>query len=112
MQNAKEVLQEIDTNMAALRQDTANQMLAFGNLSKAVKSAGALNEKTKELIGLALAVASHCHWCITIHTKNALRQGATKQEILEAGWVAVQMGGGPSLMYLQVVQKALEDLST
>ena len=112
MQDTQEVLQEIDTNMAALGKDTSKQLLAFGNLSKAVKSAGALNEKTKELIGLALAVASHCHWCIAIHTKNALRQGATKEEILEAGWIAVQMGGGPSLMYLQVVQKALEDLAT
>jgi len=31
---------------------------------------------------------------------------------MEAGWVAVQMGGGPSLAYLQLVQKALDDLST
>ena len=33
------------------------------------------------------------------------------KEILEAGWVTVMMGGGPKLMYMQGLLKALEDLS-
>jgi alkylhydroperoxidase/carboxymuconolactone decarboxylase family protein YurZ len=49
--------------------------------------------------------------CIVVHVKNAVNAGANKQEILEAAWVAVMMGGGPALSYIQCVLKALEDFS-
>jgi len=112
MQKTADLLKEIDSSLAAFGKDWPNQMSAFMSLMNAVEKPGALNAKTKELIALATAITSHCHWCIAFHVKNALAQGATKEEILETGWVAVLMGGGPALMYLQVVQKALEDLST
>jgi len=112
MQKTADLLKEIETSLATFGKDWPNQMSAFMSLMNAVETPGALNAKTKELIALATAITSHCYWCIAFHVKNALAKGATKEEILETGWVAVLMGGGPALMYLQVVQKALEDLST
>jgi len=61
---------------------------------------------------VGIAVTEHCHWCIAANVKNALAHGATKEQVMEAGWVAVQMGGGPSLAYLQLVQQAVDDLAT
>lgn len=74
-------------------------MKGFGQLSKASIASGALSEKTKELIALALGVAAHCDGCLGFHTKALVKLGATRAEVEEALAVAVYMGGGPSLMY-------------
>ncbi len=44
----------------------------------------ALNGKTKELIGLAVAAQIPCHYCIYFHTAAAKLNGATDTEIREA----------------------------
>jgi len=70
-----------------------------------------LELKTKELIALALGIASGCEWCIVIHTKKALEAGATREEILEAAYVAVLMAGGPAVMHIIPLLKALDEFS-
>jgi AhpD family alkylhydroperoxidase len=90
---------DISTQLAALRSDLPGVMKGFNDLSKASLSDGALTEKTKELIALALGVAAHCDACLGFHAKALARLGATRAEVEEALAVAVYMGGGPSLMY-------------
>ena len=90
---------EISGQLAALRGDLPDVMKSFGDLSKASMASGALSEKTKELIALALGVAAHCEGCLGFHAKALVRLGATRAEVEEALAVAVYMGGGPSLMY-------------
>jgi AhpD family alkylhydroperoxidase len=51
--------------------------------------AGALSEKTKKLIALALGVAAHCDGCLGFHAKALVRLGASKAEVEEALAVAV-----------------------
>ena len=45
---------------------------------------GALDGKTKELIGLAVAAQVPCQYCIYAHTLGAKHAGATDEEIKEA----------------------------
>jgi AhpD family alkylhydroperoxidase len=90
---------DISGQLAVLRSDLPLFMKGFGEWSKASMAAGALSEKTKELIALALGVAAHCDGCLGFHAKALVRLGATKAEVEEALAVAVYMGGGPSLMY-------------
>ena len=45
---------------------------------------GALDGKTKELIGLAVAAQIPCEYCIYYHTKAAKADGATDAQIKEA----------------------------
>jgi len=90
---------DIAGQLAVLRNDSPGFMKGFGDLSKASLAPGALSEKTKELIALALGVAAHCDGCLGFHAKALVRLGATKAEVEEALAVAVYMGGGPSLMY-------------
>lgn len=85
-------------------------MKNFYALSKASSEPGALDAKTKELIALAISVATHCDDCIAFHTHSALKVGATKAEILEMLGVNVFMGGGPALMYATHVIEAVEEL--
>jgi AhpD family alkylhydroperoxidase len=82
---------DISGQLAVLRGDLPAFMKSFADLSKASLAAGALSEKTKELIALALGVAGHCEGCLGFHAKALVRLGATKAELEEALAVAVYM---------------------
>lgn len=83
---------------------------AFTDFSERVFSARALPVKTKQLIAVAAAHVTQCPYCIRGHTKAALRDGATPEEIMEAIWVAAEMRAGAayahSLISLDVIEKA------
>ena len=65
-----------------------DHLSAWRNFSKAVFKAGALDEKTKQLIAVSVAHVTQCPYCIRSHTKGALNKGASKEEIMEAIWIA------------------------
>lgn len=67
---------------------------AFKAFSKAVFADGALPSVTKELIAVAVAHVTQCPYCIHGHTKAALRKGATREQVMEAIWVAAEMRAG------------------
>lgn len=70
------------------------QQAAFEAFSKAVFADGALPAKIKQIIAVAVAHVTQCPYCITGHTKAALRAGATAEELTEAVWVAAEMRAG------------------
>jgi AhpD family alkylhydroperoxidase len=67
---------------------------AFRQFSQAVFRDGALPGKTKQLIAVAVAHVTQCPYCIKGHTRAALRDGATPEELMEAIWVAAEMRAG------------------
>jgi AhpD family alkylhydroperoxidase len=67
---------------------------AFQAFSRQVFAAGALDEKTKQLIAVAVAHVTQCPYCIRGHTKAALRKAASEAELMEAIWVAAEMRAG------------------
>jgi len=77
-------------------------------LGKAAFQNGALSKKMKELMALSISIVTKCEPCIEWHTKQALLQGATDQEIFETIDVAIQMGGGPASAYSRFVLKAMD----
>ncbi len=95
----RDLTRNVTQNLATLRSSTPGVMKAFGELGRAATAPGALDSKTKELIALALGVATRCDACIGFHTQALVRLGATRQEVDETLGVATYMGGGPSLMY-------------
>lgn len=54
---------------------------------------GALSNKVKRLIALAIALRAECTNCILAQTMRVLEAGATKEEILETIAVEVAMSG-------------------
>lgn len=94
--------------MGRLMKDMPEQLKHFGGFVKVAEAEGALEEKIKHLMLLSLGVAFQCTWCIAIHVKGCVDQNATKEEILEAAMMAVVMGGGPKLMYIEVVYEELD----
>src|SRR6478735_8484388 len=60
---------------------------------------GHLDEKTRQLISLAVAVTTRCDGCISVHSQKAVESGATNEEIAEALGVAIAMNAGAALVY-------------
>ena len=71
----------------------------FGALSKAVKDNGPLGVKEKEFVALGMSVVLRCEPCINFHVEALMKAGASREELGDVLAMAVQMGGGPGLMY-------------
>lgn len=82
---------------------------AFWAMHDAAMAPGALDQKTKELIGLALVVAGRCDACIALHLRDALRAGATREEIYETLNVTLMQGDGPTMVAAGDAVEALEE---
>ncbi|TAL72644.1 MAG: carboxymuconolactone decarboxylase family protein [Burkholderiaceae bacterium] len=82
-------------------------LAGYQTLSKAGQKTGQLSAKTRELIALAVAVTRQCDGCITVHTAEALKQGASREEIAEALGVAVALNAGAAMVYSARVMDAV-----
>ncbi len=81
--------------MAHKRRDLApHTQAAFDAFGRQVFADGALPAKLKQIIAVAVAHVTQCPYCIKGHTKAALRAGATREELMEAIWVAAEMQAG------------------
>jgi AhpD family alkylhydroperoxidase len=85
-------------------------MDGFARLSKAAPSAGAFSSAQRELIATAIAVVKGCEDCILYHVDSARKHGAEESELVEALEIALEMGGGPALMYASKALEAYRDL--
>ncbi|MCC6001599.1 MAG: carboxymuconolactone decarboxylase family protein [Pararhodobacter sp.] len=83
----------------ALAKTIPDAMKGFGSLSRAVKEGGTLGIKEKEFVALGIAVAVRCEACIAFHAEALLKAGATREELGDVLAMAIQMGGGPAVMY-------------
>jgi AhpD family alkylhydroperoxidase len=101
-------LKNIQAVMGEMGREIPETMRAFSGLHRATASDGVLDAKTKELIALAIAVNVRCDGCIAFHVHDALKAGASRDEIMEALGVAILMGGGPAMMYAVEAVEALE----
>lgn len=71
----------------------------FGQLSRGVKDNGPLGVKEKECIALGMSVILRCEPCINFHVEALMKAGASREELGDVLAMAIQMGGGPGLMY-------------
>jgi alkylhydroperoxidase/carboxymuconolactone decarboxylase family protein len=65
----------------------------------AVFAEGALSEREKALIALAVAHAVQCPYCIDAYTQDCLEKGSNKEQMTEAVHVAAAIRGGASLVH-------------
>lgn len=99
-----------DVELAKKKADLApKQVEAWRNFSRTVFKEGVLDEKTKQLIAVAVAHVTQCPYCIKAHTPQALRSGASKEEIMEAIWVAAEMRAGAAYAHASIAMEAMEN---
>ena len=111
MKNWPDYTKEITGHLRTLRGGAPEVMKAFSGLAQAALAPKALDTKTKELVALGIAVAIHCDDCIGFHVEAALKQGATREEIIETLGMAIYMGAGPAVMYATHAIDAFEQFS-
>ena len=110
MTNWPDHLKDCTTHLRTLRSGAPEVMKAFSGLAQATLAPKALDGKAKELVALGIAVAIRCDDCIAFHTKAALDQGASRDEVLETLGMAIYMGAGPAVMYASHALDAFEQL--
>jgi 4-carboxymuconolactone decarboxylase len=76
--------------------ELAEKFFAWYN---AVFAEGALTEREKSLIALAVAHAVQCPYCIDAYSQDCLRKGSDVEQMTEAVHVAAAIRGGASLVH-------------
>ena len=74
-------------------------MKAFWAFDRAAVAEGAIPVKYKELIAVAVAVTTQCPYCVSIHSGNARKAGATEAELTEAAMVSASLRAGAAVTH-------------
>jgi len=73
----------------------------------AVFEEGALSQREKALIALAVAHTVQCPYCIEAYTNESLKHGSDLEQMTEAVHVATAIRGGASLVHgMQMLEHA------
>lgn len=63
------------------------------NLDTNAYAEGALDVKTKELLGLVASAVLRCDDCVKYHLETGYKEGVSKEEMMEAMGIATLVGG-------------------
>ncbi|APQ18332.1 carboxymuconolactone decarboxylase family protein [Maribacter hydrothermalis] len=80
------------------------------NLDTNAYAAGALDVKTKELLGLVASAVLRCDDCVKYHLESSYNQGASKEEIMETLGIATLVGGTIVVPHLRRAYEYWEEL--
>lgn len=69
---------------------------------------GSLTRLSKEMIAIGISVVINCESCMEWHIKQALDNGASEQQIIEAIEVGIEMAGGPGTVSARFAMNVLE----
>ena len=73
----------------------------FFALDTRTYEAGALDVKTKELLGLVASLVLRCDDCVTYHLVRCAEEGVTRPEIFETMSVGLVVGGSIVIPHLR-----------
>ena len=105
-------MEEIQARLERFRQERERQnarilssdhlgIKRFFNLDSAASTDGALDARTKELLGLVASMVLRCNDCIDYHLIQCVRAGVTEPELVEAFNVALVVGGSIVIPHLR-----------
>jgi len=97
-------------NEKILAQDNVNIKRFFG-IDSSVYREGALDIKTKELLGLVASTVLRCDDCITYHLIRCAEVGVNSDEMDEAMAVALVAGGSITIPHLRRAYDIWEELN-
>lgn len=81
----------------------------FVALDKIVGRAdGAIPQKYRELIALGVALTTQCPYCLDVHTANAKKAGATREEIAEVAFITAALRAGAAVTHGTLALKLFE----
>lgn len=108
MNKIEEIAQKRKKAHSRLLELNSKAYRAFLKMEEAAYSDGSLSKKVKELIAVGISVVINCESCMEWHIKEAARCGATRDEVLEAVEVGMEMGGGPATAYARFALEVMD----
>jgi AhpD family alkylhydroperoxidase len=82
----------------------------FFNMDSNTYRDGALDGKTKELLGLVASAVLRCNDCIDYHLEQCYKQGYSKEELIDALNVALIVGGSIVIPHFRHAVETIEFL--
>lgn len=82
------------------------------NLDTNAYMAGALDVKTKELLGLVASAVLRCDDCVKYHLETCHKEGVSKAEMMEAMSIATLVGGTIVIPHLRRAYEFWEELES
>lgn len=71
----------------------------FWAFDRAALAEGAIPKKQKELMAVAVALTTQCPYCIEIHRREAVKAGATEQELSETVFLTAALRAGAAVTH-------------
>jgi AhpD family alkylhydroperoxidase len=81
---------------------------SFMDMEQNTYKDGRLSKLHKEMIAIGISIVQNCESCMEWHIKQALDDGATEDEILEAIEVGIEMSGGPGTVAARFAMNVLD----
>lgn len=72
---------------------------------------GKLDVKTKEMMGLVASMVLRCNDCIFYHLDRCVSEGCGREELYEAMYIALIVGGSIVIPHLRYAFEMLEELN-
>lgn len=107
---SKENLSLAKARMGAFAKASPSLFQGFQQIASTATRDGTFSGAQKELMATAIAVTQGCEDCILYHVDAAKAQGIEEDALIEALEVAVEMGGGPAVMYAGKALEAFRNL--
>ncbi len=82
------------------------------NLDTNAFAPGALDVKTKELLGLVASTVLRCDDCVKYHLETSYKEGITKEEVMEAMGIATLVGGTIVIPHLRKAYEFWDELES
>ena len=82
----------------------------FFNMDTRCYEAGAIDAKTKEMLGLAASLVLRCDDCITYHLIRVVEEGGTKEELAEILDIGLVVGGSITIPHLRRAHEVIAEL--
>ena len=83
---------------------------AYQDLGETCNNAGPLDEKTARLVKLALAIGAKSEGAVHSHTRRALRQGITREELQQIALLSItSIGWSSGMAALSWIQDVVDE---
>ncbi len=106
-----EIIEDLRGPTRDFRRAAPETWAGFGQLHQTSMADGVVPEHMKELVALAIAVATHCDGCVAYHAKGAAVKGASREEAVEVLGVALLMAGGPASVWAPRALAAFDEFA-
>lgn len=111
MEGFRERFEATKKNRKRLVEAMPEVMDGLAAITNEARSTGALDQKTKELISLAMSIIIKCDECVIHHTISLYELDCTREELVECLELTIVLQSCPGLKYSQLALDCFDQLS-